>query len=485
MARRETVMGRPMCAKCHVCCANLENRQGKWDTYMEVSSSGRHITTSIQEPPMYRQINLALILFVAGGQAARGAENWPQWRGPQGTGVADDGDYPIEFSSDDGVAWRTELPGLGTSTPIVWGENVFVTCGIDGQDGIVCYDLKTGDERWRRQFGEERAGKHRNASGSNPSPVTDGQYVVAYYKSGTLACMDINGNERWKVNLQDRYGKDTLWWDLGTSPVLAGDRVIVAVVHEGPSYVVAFNLSDGEVAWKVEREYDNPQEADQAYTTPQLVNVDGKDVVVTWGADHLTGHDTASGDLLWESGGFNPNNEGYWRVIASAAIGDGVAVVPWGRGKFLTGVRIGGKGDITKTNRLWDKQGLGADVPTAVVHDGKAYVLTDIGHIACLDLQSGDELWSADLPKNRNKYYASPVLAGGKLFCTREDGVIYVGSVSDDGYQQLAENDMGERLIATPVPIHDGLLIRGDTNLFRVGTKTRAAHHSRVRRTSR
>jgi outer membrane protein assembly factor BamB len=267
--------------------------------------------------------------------------------------------------------------------------------------------------------------------------------------------------------------------------VLAGGRVIVAVVHEGPSFLVAYDLATGDEAWKTEREYQNPQEADQAYTTPQVVRIDGKDVIVTWGADHLTGHDAEDGKLLWECGGFNPENQGYWRVIASATVGDGVAIVPWGRGKVLTGVRIGGQGDITKSNTLWQKQNLGADVPSAVVRDGKAYVLTDTGHIACLDLQSGDEHWSADLPKNRNKYYASPVLAGDILYCTREDGVIYAGRVSDDGYEQLAENNMGERVVATPVPIRDSLLVRGDTNLFRIAAKTRAAYNNNERQTPR
>jgi outer membrane protein assembly factor BamB len=434
---------------------------------------------------MHRQLVLGLIVIAACDRLVIGSDNWPQWRGPMGNGVAADGQYPVEFSSDDGVAWSVELPGLGTSTPIVWDDSVFVTCGIDDQDGIVCYNLKSGKERWKRQLGPERAGKHRNASGSNPSPVTDGQHVVAYYKSGTLACLDMNGKEKWKTNLQDRFGKDTLWWDLGTSPVLAGGLTIVAVVHEGPSYLVAYDLATGDQAWKTEREYDNPQEADQAYTTPQVVNIDGKEVVVTWGADHLTGHDAATGELLWECGGFNPNNEGYWRVIASATIGDGIAIVPWGRGKFLTGVRVGGEGDITKSNTLWGKNGLGADVPTSVVRDGKAYLLTDAGRIACLELKSGDELWTFELPKNRNKYYASPVLAGDQLYCTREDGVIFVGQVSDDGYRQLAENDMGERLIATPVPIRGSLLVRGDEQLVRIGDKTRAAYNNNVLRISR
>jgi outer membrane protein assembly factor BamB len=448
--------------------AILESSFEKWDTQGEASSCRRDYSSSIQEPLMKRQIILILTLFAAGEQLALGADNWPQWRGPAGTGVAADGEYPTEFSAEEGLAWKVALPGLGASTPAVWGNQIFVTCGIDGKDGVVCYGMD-GREQWRKTFGKEREGKHAKGTGSNPSPVTNGQHLVVYYKSGTVACLDLRGNIKWDENLQKAYGKDTLWHDLGTSPVLAGGRAIVAVVQEGPSYLVALDLSNGKVAWKTEREYDNPQEADQAYTTPQVVQIEGKDIVVTWGADHLTGHDATTGKLLWECGGFNPKNEGYWRVIASATIGDGIAVVPWGRGKFLTGVRVGGKGDITKSNTLWQKDGLGADVPTAVVRNGKAYLLTDAGRIACLDLKSGNELWTFDLPKNRNKYYASPVLAGETLYCTREDGVVYVGQVSDEGYQQLAENNMGQRLIATPVPVRDSLLVRGDTDLFRIG----------------
>jgi outer membrane protein assembly factor BamB len=419
---------------------------------------------------MYSNAPIGFIFAVAFFcQHALAVENWPQWRGPLGTGVAAAGNYPEEFSADKNVAWKIELPGRGTSTPAVWGEQVFVTCGIEGQDGIVCYGMD-GREQWRRQLGRERAGKHPNGTGSNPSPVTNGERVVAYYKSGTVACLGTDGAVQWKVNLQDQYGDDTLWWDLGTSPVLAGDRVIVAVMHEGPSYLVALDLSNGEVLWHQEREYDNAKESDQAYTTPQVVKFDGKDVIVTWGADHLTGHDLASGKLMWEAGGFNPDNEGMWRVIASAAVGDGIAVVPYGRGEFLAGVRLGGTGDITQSNRAWEKEGLGSDVPTAVVGGGKAYVLTDRGRIVCLELESGDELWSADLPRNRNKFYASPVLAGDMLFCAREDGTVFVGRVSDGGFELLAENSMGERMIATPVAIRDGLLLRSSGHLFRIAS---------------
>jgi outer membrane protein assembly factor BamB len=409
------------------------------------------------------------VAFLALFSPSSAAENWPQWRGPLARGVAEDGDFPVEFSSDKNLAWKVALPGIGCSTPAVWSDLIFLTCGIDGQDGVVCYGLD-GSERWRRQLGPERPGKHRNGSGSNPSPVTDGKYVVAYFKSGTVAGLTIDGRELWRFNLQEKYGEDSLWWDIASSPALAGDRVLVAVMQDGNSYVIALDLATGNVLWKVPREYVCPQESDQAYASPQVVKIDGRDVLVTLGSDHLTGHDVESGKLLWECGGFNPDQQTNWRVIASAAIDGDVAFVPYGRGECLAGVRLGGSGDVTATNRLWEKQGrgLGAEVPTPAVRAGKVYLLGDSGRVACFDVESGDELWSGDLPRSRNRYFSSPLLAGDQLYCPREDGKIFVGRVSDAGFELLAENDMGEPTIAAPVPIRDGLLIRGREHLFRI-----------------
>jgi len=395
--------------------------------------------------------------------------NWPQWRGPQGNGVAVSGEYPTEFSADKNVAWKVKLPGRGSSTPAVWGEQIFVTCPIEGRDGIVCYDF-VGHELWRKQFGDEREGKHRNGSGSNPSPVTDGKRVVVYYKSGTVACLDLAGKVQWHINLQELYGKDTLWWDLGTSPVLVAGNAIVAVMQEGNSFLIALDLKNGNVAWKQDRKFQCAKESDQSYTTPQVVTVDGRKVLVTWGADHLTGHDAATGDPLWQCGGFNPENQDMWRVIASAAVDDEVAIVPYGRGDFIAGINIrGAHGDITTSHRIWEKTKLGADVPTPIIHGTKVLLLTDKGQVHCLDKMTGDELWNDQLPKSKNKYYASPVLAGDTLYCAREDGIIMVGKLSDAGLELVAKNDMDESTIATPIPIRGKLLIRGEKHLFLIG----------------
>lgn len=412
---------------------------------------------------------LALCFSLSAIPFISAADNWPQWRGPQGNAVAIDGDYPEEFSGERGVLWKVKLPGVGSSTPATWEDRIFVTCtSPDGDDLAVCYDFD-GNERWKKDFGAGKKGKHRNGSGSNPSPITDGKHVILYYKSGRVVCLDVDGKELWQLNLQDKYGKDTLWWDLGTSPVFAGGNVVIAVMQAGDSYLVALNPATGEEVWKQKRQYERPEESDQAYTTPQVATIDGRETIITWGADYLTGHDAQTGELIWESAGFNPQNEGMWRVIASQAIGDGTAVVPYGRGKFLAGVKLGGQGDVTESNRLWDVgENAGADVPTPVVHDGKVYILSDVGEVTCRDLKTGDELWRGKFKKGRDKFYASPVLADGKLYCAREDGTIFVAFVDDKGLHPFAENEMGERIIAGVAPVRNSLLVRGEEHLFRI-----------------
>ena len=416
-------------------------------------------------------VRIAFLVSSFGGLASA-AGNWPQWRGPQADGVAAASDatggYPIEFSADKNVAWKVELPGRGSSTPAVWGDAIYVTCGIDGQDALVCYDLASR-EQWRRLLGPEIAGKHPHGSGSNPSPATDGRHVVVFYKSGTVACFDLDGKELWRTNLRERYGDINMWWDLGASPVIAGDRAIVQVLHAGESYLVALDLESGEVLWKQPRQYVVPVEADQSYASPQLATVDGRQIVVILGADHVTGHDVATGELLWECGGLNPENQQMWRNIASVAIADGMAIVPYGRGDFMVALRLDGTGDVTATHKVWEQQGVGSDVPTPAVRDGCIYVLHDQGRLACLDLQTGDELWSANLPKSRHKCFASPVLAGDLLYSARLDGTVFVGRVTDAGYEPLAENAMGEELVVGPVPVRGGLLIRGPEHLWRIG----------------
>ncbi len=411
---------------------------------------------------------VAILFFSLNG--AVDADNWPQWRGPTGNSLAATGDVPTEFSNSKNILWKVKLPGVGSSTPIVWENQIFVTSGNEGLDSVQSYDWK-GNLIWQRKLGAERPGKHKNGSGSNSSPITDGKNVYVYFKSGTVASFTMDGKLNWEVNLQEKYGEDTLWWDLGTSPVFAGGNIIIAVMQEGSSYVVALKPEDGSAAWKSDRTFDVQKESGQAYTTPYVADIDNQETVVIWGADRLTGHDPSDGKILWTCEGFNPEDKAMWRVIASPGITDGIAIIPFGRTKFCAGVKLGGSGNITSERRLWERNDLGADCPTPVGRDGKVFVLSDRGQINCLKATTGKDFWVDSLPRARAKYYSSPILAGDLLYCAREDGVLMVVKVDEQGMQVLAKNEMGERLAATPVPVNNKLLVRGAEHLFCVGKK--------------
>jgi len=393
---------------------------------------------------------------------------WPSWRGPGQTGSTDKGNYLAEFDSQKNVLWKVELPGIGCSTPAVWDEHILVTCPVDGLDALI--DLTwEGEVRWQTTIGPERPGRHRNGSGSNPSPVTDGKFIFTYFKSGNLACLDFEGRLLWKTNLQKRFAKDTLYWDLGTSPVLTKELVIVAVMHKGESYLAAFDKATGNLQWRVLRNYETPVEGDHSYATPHVITQEGREVLVVWGAEHLTAHSIADGEMMWSCGGFNPQRKRNWVVVGSSVLAGDVAIVPYGRGSHLAGVRLGGKGDVSEKNRLWTRDDTGAFVPTPVVHDGKLYLLRDKGEVECINPQTGETLWSGQFPRRGSaKYYASPVVADGKMFAPREDGVVLVAGV-EGKFEFLSQNDMGERLVASPVPVDNRMLIRGEQHLFCIG----------------
>ncbi len=410
-----------------------------------------------------------VLLFSAVGHAfGQVPANWPRWRGPDAAGCANSGTYPVKWTAEENLAWKVELPGRGCSTPIVWGDQIIVTASIDGNDGVVNLDF-SGNTRWQTALGPQRKGKHRNGSGSNPSAATDGKFIFVYSKSGTLAGLDFSGKLLWQTNLQQRFGRDTLFWDIGTSPVLTDRYVVATVMHAGESFLAAFEKQTGKLAWKVARNYDCPIEGDQSYATPIVIEQQGSQAILVWGAERVTAHRAADGEILWSCGGFNPDRKTFWVAVASAVVAGEMVVVPYGRGTCLAGVRLGGSGDVTGTHRLWTRDDVGAFVPTPAVCDGKIYLLGDRGRVSCIDPHSGKTLWEDALPKHRKSYYASPTIADGKLYAAREDGVVFVARLTG-GFKVLSENPMGEQVIASPVPIADCLLLRGERHLFCVKT---------------
>jgi outer membrane protein assembly factor BamB len=284
----------------------------------------------------------------------------------------------------------------------------------------------------------------------------------------------MDGQVRWQTNLVAGFGPVTLYWDQGTSPVLTEKTVVIARIHHGDSWLAAFDKASGKLCWKVARNYETPLEGDEGYTSPILIRHQEKEAVLVWGAEHVTVHDAADGQLLWSCGDFNPRSMEHWPTVASPVVAGDIVVVAGGRSDRgqprLHGIRLGGKGDVTATHRVWKREDTGTFVPTPAEYKGRIYLLRDRGEIECLSPATGQTLWHEAFPKASANYFASPVIAAGKLYAARDDGVVFVAQV-EGKFELLAENRMGERVIASPVPVSNRLLIRGEQHLFCVGTQ--------------
>lgn len=402
----------------------------------------------------------------------RADADWPNWRGPNANGSITTGNYPVKWDPGS-VAWKTALPGKGTSTPIVWKDTIYVSCPAEGQDALLAFDFH-GRRLWQVKLGPEDPPKHRTlASSGNASPVTDGKSIFVYFKSGNFAAIAPDGSVRWKINLVERFGRDQLFWDQGSSPVVTDQHVVMVRLHGGESWIAAFDKATGELKWQQPRNYEVPTENNNGYATPVLFKHAGRNALLVWGADHLTAHEAANGKVLWSAGGFNPQKTGYWPAIATPAVVGNMVVVPVGRDDRsgqarIHGVRADGSGDVTSSHRAWKREDVGVFVATPCVYKNRVYLLRHRGEVVCLDPATGKTIWNAGLPEHRTPYYSSPVIANGILYAAREDGTIFAAQV-DDTFQLAGENAMGERVIAAPVPVSNRLLIRGDKHLFSVG----------------
>jgi outer membrane protein assembly factor BamB len=244
-------------------------------------------------------------------------------------------------------------------------------------------------------------------------------------------------------------------------------------MHQGESWLAAFDKLTGQMAWKVARNYSTPVECDHDYSTPLVMPFQGTESILVWGAEHLTMHNATDGQVTWSCGNFNPEGQKLWPAISTPVIVGDMVVVAYGRNDRgiprLHGIRLSGSGDVTRTNHIWRRDDVGTFVPTPVVHQGKVILVRDRGEVACIDPITGKSVWEGAFPKHRANYYASPLVAGDTLYAPREDGVVFVAKIGDGRLELPAENDMSESVISSPVPLANHLLIRGERHLFCIG----------------
>jgi outer membrane protein assembly factor BamB len=422
-------------------------------------------------------LTLAMLLTWTSRLATADEANWPNWRGPNANGSIASGDYPVKWDTNS-VLWRAALPGKGSSTPIVWKERIYLTAPLDGQDAVLAFDFN-GQPLWQTKLGPETPPKHRTLGSScNASPVTDGQSIFVRFKSGNFAALALDGAIRWQTNLVQQFGEEHLFWDQGSSPAVTEQHVVLARMHDGESWIAGFDKATGELRWQQARNYSVPSENDNGYSTPLLLHENGKKELLIWGADHLTAHDAADGKLLWSCDGFNPQGTENWPAIATPLIVGDLAIVPVGRDDrhqaHLYAVRLGGTGDVTKTHLAWKRDDVGVFVCSPAEYKNRIYLLRHRGEIACLDSANGQTLWNAAFAKDKSSYFSSPVVANGTLYAAREDGTVFAARV-EDKFELLGENPMGERIIASPVPVANCLLLRGDRHLFCISNGQRTS----------
>lgn len=396
------------------------------------------------------------------------APNWPHWRGPTRNGLSDETNLPLRWSTQENVHWKVVLPGRSGSTPIIWGEHIFVTITERERIELWCVNRKTGAVMWKQPLGGGNR-RTQKANMASPSPVTDGESVWVLTGTGQLRRFDFNGKELWLRDLVKEYGAFGLYHGYGSSPLLHEDSVYVQVVHGGatrdPSYVMRIDKATGRTVWRVVRPTSASGESHDSYTTPAIVRTGAGLELVVSGADCITGHDLATGRELWRANGLNPNNSWDYRIVASPVVMGDLLFVP-SRVRPLLALRAGGRGDVTASHRLWSTN-FGPDVPSPV-SDGKyLYVIRDNGTLYCYDARTGAEVYAGRrLPSGT--YTSSLVLADGKIYASNEDGVTTVLKAGPQ-FEILAENNLDEYTLSSPAISNGQIFLRTDFALWAIG----------------
>ena len=398
------------------------------------------------------------------------AENWPQWRGPNLNGVSNEKNLPVKWSAEENVAWKVAMPGLSGSTPIIWRDRIFVSVAEADNLALWCIARNNGEVVWKQPLGAGNV-KMRKHNMSSPSPVTDGRAVYVMTGTGILKAFDFAGKELWTRDIQKEYGAFGLNWGYASSPLLFDDSLFVQVLHgmktDEPSYVMRIDKKNGKTLWKVDRPTNAISESPDSYTTPALLRYGKTTEIVITGGDCATGHDPANGKELWRANGLNPENNPFYRIVASPIVFNEIIYAPT-RVKPLLALRAGGRGDITSSHVLWSTVN-GPDVPTPVTDGKYFYIVNDRGIVWALDAKTGAEVYGQQRLKP-GTYSGSPVLADGRIYITDEDGLTTVIAAGPK-FEVLAENPLNEYCLSSPA-ISDGrIYIRTSGHLYAIGSK--------------
>jgi hypothetical protein len=436
----------------------------------------------------------ALFMIAATGTTISG-QNWPSFRGVNAAGVADGAPTAVKWDATSGqnVAWKTPVSGVAVSSPIVWGDRVFVSTAIgeDPKEGIktgqygdvepitdtskhtwhlISLDKKTGKVVWDRVAyeGVPKTKRHPKSSQASPTPVTNGRQVVVSFGSQGLYAYDFDGKELWKKDLgvlnAGWFFDPDYEWGVGSSPIIYKNTVIVQCDIQRGSFIAAFDTATGKEVWRTQRD-EIP-----SWSTPTIFESNGKTELITQATNFTRGYDPDTGKELWRYSG---NSE---IAIPTPIVGPGFVVITNGyRGiQPIYALKQGATGDITLkgddtkgANFAWSTKRGGPYIPTPVIYGDQLYVLQNSGVLASYKIATGEQIYQKRIGGTGGSFSASPVAADGKIYCSSEDGDVWVIKAGPE-YAELSKNPMGEVLMATPA-ISDGLIIfRGLKNIIAI-----------------
>jgi len=408
-----------------------------------------------------------LALSIATVNAVEADKQWGHWRGPTGNGTSPSADPPLHWNEKKNVKWKTPIPGKGSSSPVVWGDKIFITSAVGPTEGdrprsaqkftLYCIDRKNGDILWHRVSAESvpHQGHHASHGFASASPMTDGKHVFAFFGTRGLFAYDMDGKPAWertdfgKMDTRNHFGE-------GSSPTMHGDTIIVPWDHEGASKIIALNKADGKNRWET------PRDEPTSWDTPLVVEHDGKKQVVTSGQNFAMGYDFESGKEIWRCAGQTQ------RPVASPVSANGLVYVGSGfRGAFLGAFKLGAKGDLKGTEAVvWQKNAHTPDIPSLLLSGDRLYYTARKSAIlSCVDAKTGNPHYENERIDGVRELYASPVAASGRVYITGRDGSITVIKDGTD-LEVLATNKLSDPIDATPALVGKDIVIRSAKHLY-------------------
>jgi outer membrane protein assembly factor BamB len=386
------------------------------------------------------------------------AENWPAWRGPRGDGTSLEKNPPTRWSATENIVWKTPIPGLGHSSPIIWGDRIFLTTAInESQERVLlCLERKSGMVTWQQTvLKASLEAKNNENSYASSTPVTDGELVYVTFlqeKEVVVAAYDFSGKQLWLARPGTFYSQ----WGFSHTPVLFEDKVIVVCDSKGENFIVALNRKDGQVAWKTPR-----TSPSQSYSAPLIREMAGRTQMIVSGNKAATSYDPKTGKLLWvvdmassDSVVTPVYNERAGLVLTSSSWPD----------KILMAIKPDGEGNVTTTKVAWSGKGGAPYVPSPLSVEGLFFTAANNQEGHCFDAATGNILWHEAM----GKHHASPVLANGLVYFLNDDGVAHVVKAASK-YELVARNEIGEKTYASLVFSEGQVFLRSFKNLYCIG----------------